>query len=137
MLNMESSSEPLLSPYSNWPLMQGVLALLRESRVGLSCASVVELAMERAMVGDTNSSSRSSYQRVYRTLQQLESMGLIRKEGRRFLVNETALRDELAKEAEEVLQKALESPLISGDPNEIQEAFKVALGRLLNRPEGP
>lgn len=137
MLGMSKEPEPLLSPYHNWPLMQGVLALLRESRVGLSCASVVELAIERSLVDDSDPSSRSAYQRVYRTLQQLEGMGIAKKEGTRFLVDEPAVKKELAKEAHEVMQKALEAPLISGDPSEIQEAFKEALGRLLNRAGKP
>ena len=131
---MNAESEPLLSPYHNWPLMQGVLSLLRESRVGLSCASVVELCMDRGLVEETDSTSRSAYQKVYRALQQLEGMGLVGKQGRRFLVNDSALHQELSREAEEVLRKALEAPLISGNPEEIRQAFQQALGRILGTP---
>ncbi len=128
---MSAESEPLLNPYHNWPLMQGVLSLLRESRVGLSCASVVELCLDGGLVEETDSASRSGYQKVYRALQQLEGMGLVGKQGRRFLVNDGALHQELAREAEEVLRKALKAPLISGNAEEVQRAFQEALGRIL------
>lgn len=128
---MTQESEPLLSPYHNWPLMQGVLSILRESRVGLSCASAVELAMDRGLVEEGDPSSRGAYQRVYRALQQLEGMRLVTKQGSRFLVNDGALEQELAREAEEVLRKALEAPLISGNPEEVHHAFQQALAKIL------
>lgn len=111
--------------------MQGVLSILRESRVGLSCASAVELAMDRGLVEEGDPSSRGAYQRVYRALQQLEGMGLVTKQRSRFLVNDGALEHELAREAEEVLRIALEAPLISGNSEEVHRAFQQALVKIL------
>ncbi len=119
----------------NWPLMRRLIALLRKSSVGLTPSTLLELIEEEGADPGDEVSRRGTYQRVLRALQQLESMGLVVRSGRRYILEGAVLQEELRRQARQAAQRVLETPFLTADPEEIRGALAQALQELL-RSEG-
>jgi len=119
----------------NWALMRQLVDLLRESTVGLTPATLLELLEERALVPSGNLSRRGVYQRVLRALQQLEAMGCVAKAGKRFVLDEEALHAELQRQAKAAIQRVFEIPFLTADSQEVQAALLGAIQETVQVPQ--
>ncbi len=110
----------------NWSLIRRIVELLRKSSVGLTPSTLLELVEEEGS-GQDEVSRRGTYQRVLRALQQLESMNLVQRTGRRYILQVDAIDAELLHQAREAVQRLIDIPYLPGDPTEIQQALLQAL----------
>lgn len=91
-----------------------LLELLRESPHGLTPPTLLELAQERGSVESTT--GRGPYQRILRLLAQFEAQGLIRRTGRRYVLNADSLLLAAEAEAARRLKQALDEAALPANP---------------------
>ena len=125
---MNASSRPARTA----PLLGILVDLLRESTVGLTAATLLDVIQERNLLPEEDVSERGVYQRVLRALQQLESAGLVRKTARRYILDVEAVDHELALQARTAIERALEGTLLTADPDRLRATVDQALRTLLD-----
>ena len=109
------------------PLGRHILELLQESPHGITPPAILDLALEFQWVEKTR--GRGPYQRILRALAQLEAEGLIRKAGRRFVLNAAALEAAAHKEVEDSLAQALAGAKLPASPAPWIEHLKRMVGK--------
>lgn len=92
-----------------------LLELLGESPHGLTPPTLLELVQERGVV--EMASGRGPYQRILRFLAQFEAQGLIRKVGRRYVLDATTLARASEDEALQHLTRALDEAALPANPD--------------------
>ena len=120
--------------HSPVPPLQGVLVdLLRESPLGLTPASLLEVLREKNLYPEEGVSDRGLYQRVLRALQQLETMGVVRRSGRRYLLDVAAADASLEQQTREVVERALQETTLTADPERLRTWLDRAFGTFFEK----
>ena len=102
------------------------MELLRESPHGLTPPTLLELAQKRGAVEAT--SGRGPHQRILRLLTQFEAQGLIRRTGRRYLLNADSLLLASEAEAAQRLKRALDEANWPANPEKWIEKLRQLVG---------
>lgn len=110
------------------PSLQGLLVdLLREAPLGLTPASLLEVIRERALFPEEGISERGLYQRVLRTLQQLETTQVVQRSGKRYLLDVAVADQRLEAQAKDILSRALQENTLTVDPQRLRTLLDQAL----------
>lgn len=113
------------------PSLSGLLVdLLREAPLGLTPASLLEVIRERALFPEEGISERGLYQRVLRTLQQLETGQVVQRSGKRYLLDVAVADQRLEEQAKEILSRALQENTLTVDPQRLRALLDRAMDAL-------
>jgi hypothetical protein len=113
--------------------LQGILVdLLREAHLGLTPASILEVLQERRLIQEKGLSERGAYQRVLRALQQLESMGVVSRPGRRYVLNTQTADHLLEQQAQDLVAQALQGTALTADPDRLKSWLERAVEKLIS-----
>lgn len=112
--------------------LQGILAdVLREAPLGLTPASLLEVAQERELIQEEGLTERGAYQRVLRALQQLEGIGVVSRTGRRYVLDVQALDGLLERQAMDLVVTALQGPALTANPQRLKTALDLCIEKLI------
>lgn len=113
--------------------LQGILVdLLRDAPLGLTAASILEVLQERRLVQEKGLTDRGAYQRVLRALQQLESMGVVSRPGKRYVLDIHAADHRLEQQAQDLVAQALQGTALTADPDRLKSWLDRAVEKLIS-----
>ena len=115
---------------ANPPLPGLIVDLLREAPLGLTPASLLEVIRERDLIKEEGLSERGAYQRVLRALQQLETMGIVSRPGRRYVLDLKAADDYLERQMLDLVAHALQGTALTADPERLKSWMERAMEKL-------